>query len=106
MDTLQTTVLCRLLHPWTYQAMIYDMIEQSHDRLLGNNEIKFRPTAPSLQDKDLESIPLSIEQDRFYRENRPRQRQFHFCVALSSAISNGKCTQGSHSGRRCCRNTR
>ena len=61
--------------------MIYDMIEQSHDRLLGNNEIKFRPTAPSLQDKDLESIPLSIEQDRFYRENRPRQRQFHFCVA-------------------------
>ena len=61
--------------------MIYDMIEQSHDRLLGNNEIKFRPTAPSLQDKDLESIPLSIEQDRFYRENRPRERHFHSCVA-------------------------
>ena len=38
-----------IVHQWTYQAMIYDMIEQSSAKLLGNNLVQFRPTAERLQ---------------------------------------------------------
>ena len=59
-----------LMHQWTYQAMIYDMIEQSSEKLLGNNLVQFRPTAARLKDEGEQMINLSCEQDRFYRENR------------------------------------
>ena len=59
-----------LVHQWNYQAMIYDMIEQSSEKMLGNNLVQFTPTAKRLQDEGEQMINLSCEQDRFYRENR------------------------------------
>jgi hypothetical protein len=59
-----------LVHQWHYQAMIYDMIEQSSEKMLGNNLVQFRPTAARLQDEGEQMINLSCEQDRFYRDNR------------------------------------
>lgn len=59
-----------LVHQWHYQAMIYDMITQSSEKMLGNNLVQFRPTAARLQDEGEQMINLSCEQDRFYRENR------------------------------------
>ena len=38
--------------------------------MLGNNLVQFRPTAEKLQVEGEQSINLSCEQDRFYRENR------------------------------------
>ncbi len=87
-----------LVHQWHYQAMIYDMIEQSSEKMLGNNLVQFRPTAARLQDEGEQMINLSCEQDRFYRENRYEfwpsvtekigdfQSQY-VCVLLSAAAA-------------------